>query len=182
MLLSSRLAALSIERFWKLVQFFDAKESGGLSDRRLFRYLKFMILRGWNLEIYPTQQVQSHNSPAVNEEAVAEKATVTEESFPDSKQHTTSQLARLPREIYDMIVEKLYEAVFIPGEIGPESMWFHNQHDGCSSNCPIYKIESDLISLSPDLYEEYKWRYWSENTFVSVDKAGETLSILTSIA
>ena len=171
-LLNSRLAALSVDRFCKLVQEFEAKNYGGISDGRVFRYLKFMILRGWKLESYPTQQVQSHDSAAVNKEAVAKNLEVAQEveedSFSESTQHTASQLARLPLEIYDIIVEKFYEAVFIPGEIGAESMWFHIQHEGCSSNCPINEIENDLISLSPDLHKEYSWRYWSENTFVSV--------------
>ena len=107
-LFKSRLSALSVEGYCKLVQEFEAKDSGGLSDGRLLRYLKFIILPGWTS---PSRHVQWSEVAAANEETVAEEVAVTEgfeeESAPESKQLIAHQLARLPAEIYDMILQKI---------------------------------------------------------------------------
>ena len=50
------------------------------------------------------------------------------------------------------------------------------------SKSSIYELDDDLIALNPGLYWEYQRRYWSENTFVSVGKARETISILIACA
>lgn len=74
----------------------------------------------------------------------------------------------LPPEIVAMIIHKYYEAVSIPGELKPTS--------GLSivgnSDCFFHDIYFDrnkkwITSLGPRLYEEYKERYWTDNTFVS---------------
>lgn len=115
--LKARLTALSVERYCELLQKLGARNSGGLSDRRLLRYMRFIVLPRWKTDA--TEWVEIPCSALENEWEVAEEPAVTEEleedGPPNPTQQTISQLTRLPKEIYDMIVEKFYEATFILG-------------------------------------------------------------------
>lgn len=72
-----------------------------------------------------------------------------------------------------MIMEKLYEAMLLPGEVMPTvgSMRVGDGYLREEHSCwPITEFTKQIIVLSkldPVLYERYKERYWSENTFVS---------------
>ena len=76
-------------------------------------------------------------------------------------------ISRLPTELQLMILDQLFQAVFIPGEMVP--FWYINHiNDDCfvdSNEAFWYKYA--LRALDSKLYERYKDRYWTDNTWVS---------------
>lgn len=66
-----------------------------------------------------------------------------------------------------MILDKYYEAIFIPGEIEPCWSLKHVNDDVFLMEEVFQYHGEELSVLNRKLYNEYKWRYWSENTLVS---------------
>ena len=82
-------------------------------------------------------------------------------------------IPQLPTDIYNMILEKLYETIFLPGEIMP-TVYFTRIGDDYLLEEHNYWPQAQftermmvLSNLDPMLYKRYQERYWSENTFVS---------------
>ena len=68
-----------------------------------------------------------------------------------------------------MILDKYYEAVFIPGEIEPGGSLQYVNNDVFLMECVFGYHGKELSALDRKLYDEYKRRYWSENTLVSTN-------------
>ena len=71
----------------------------------------------------------------------------------------------LPPEIITMILDKYYEAVFIPGEIQPDELVIEDG-DYFAASTYFHRHLKAIARLNPKMYDEYKHRYWKENTLV----------------
>lgn len=169
-LIKSRLAALSVERYCELAKQLGDNDLENLTGRRLLQYLKFFTLRArdparpWDVKVCD-RAVVSDEASRNQRAAVSEERALDCSSTP--KEQVMCRLARLPGEIKDMILVKYFEAVFLPGEIEPGFI-LHVWGDHFFGNDYLYHHGEDLGRFFPELYEEYKGRYWRENTFVSV--------------
>ena len=143
----SRLVALPVTRFCNLARWLE-----GLSDRRLLMYLRYMT---GTLEV--TQRESASNMTPV--------------AVPDSS--IECQPPPLPAEISAMMLDKYYEAIFIPGEIEPCSSLKHVNDDVFLMEDVFWYHGEELSVLDRKLYGEYKRRYWSENTLVSTSQTYE---------
>lgn len=147
--LRTRLAALSAERFCILME-----ELEGMPERRLLKCLKHFA---WNDEM-----VKPVNKYAANLN-----------HRPDKDQKIILQPPPLPTEISDMIWDKFYEAVFIPGEIEVCSPLRFIRHDDNNGEDNFLTTDyfwyhgNRLKLLDRKLYDQYKRRYWTENTVAS---------------
>ena len=77
------------------------------------------------------------------------------------------QISRLPAELRLMILDRVFEAVFVPGEMVPRQQVYHINEDCFVDSNEDFWYKYALRSLDNNLYEKYKDRYWSDNTWVS---------------
>ncbi|KAL8829175.1 MAG: hypothetical protein Q9191_002169 [Dirinaria sp. TL-2023a] len=71
----------------------------------------------------------------------------------------------VPQEIYDMLVEELFTAVYVPGVIIPSQYPDFDGHDYFADIEFCAEKSMVLHDVHPRLYEKYKERYWTQNTW-----------------
>ena len=79
------------------------------------------------------------------------------------KEHIT----KLPQELQDLILDKVFEAVFVPEEVVPHHTIGRINQDCFVDGNEQVSYKYALRSLDNALYQKYKNRYWSNNTWVS---------------
>ena len=77
------------------------------------------------------------------------------------------QISRLPLELSEMILDEIFKAVFVPGEVVPSWHTSHINEDCFLDQNEDFWYKYALRALDNKLYERYKHRYWSDNTWVS---------------
>lgn len=73
--------------------------------------------------------------------------------------------ARVAQEIYGMVLNNLFQEVYLPGVLVPSQ---YVDYDGKGHFASVdFCIEKPAIfrQIHPKLYEEYKERYWTQNTW-----------------
>ena len=121
----------------------------------LLSYLKHLASTGLSKEGNITT---SNKSAKQNEASQAPTATRTV---------SQEQISLLPAELRLMILDRVFEAVFVPGEIVPRQQVYHINEDCFVDSNEDFWYKYALRSLDNNLYEKYKNRYWSDNTRVS---------------
>ena len=148
-LLESRVATLSVGRFSGVVNALE-----GLPDSVLLQYLELCTLLSFKSHVSPyTQKFQETELRKYEE-----KNEMTE---------VTLQPPFLPPELTQLVWEKFYEAVFIPGEIVLYSFFSDGEDFFFDTSSYLYHNLEKLRLLDSRLYNEYKEHYWSDNSFVS---------------
>lgn len=159
-MLKSRVAALSVERFSELLE-----EMNGLSDRMLLQYLELFTLPNFE-----------SSCPRYTQEELAIERRECEEK---KNAEIALQPPFLPAELSLMVLDKFYEAVFIPGEIEPNCVVNDGDDYFFDNRNYFYHHLEKLRLLDTALCNEYKERYWSENIFVSTTiEANELVQVL----
>jgi len=127
------------------------------------RYLNFFVAPPYPLwEDDPTISAVINTAVAVSKSTrIAFNNTTTREA-PIEHQN----LFDIPQEIFDMTLNKLFDAVFIPGVLSPAD---YPSFDG--ADCFVDKSFGLLKSrtfraIDPVRFNRYKEDYWTKNTWV----------------
>ena len=152
---------MEIDRFYELARGLTA-----VTDDCLLRILEYLSVLE-NLE--RRHKNQPPNYDAQMQVLAAERAAASK-----IKSGLEGPILQLPSELRALILDKLFEAVFVPGEIVP-----HHDTKRIGSDNFLYngyytsidrhqhELMDALRTLNPTLYKKYKRRYWTDNTFVS---------------
>ncbi|KAL8829174.1 MAG: hypothetical protein Q9191_002168 [Dirinaria sp. TL-2023a] len=90
---------------------------------------------------------------------------------------------RVPQEIYDMIIEELFRAVYTPGIVIPSQNVDYDGH-ACFADIGFSLEKSRLCrDINPILYGRFKELYWSDNTWCVTNSEEEIsrLSLLENL-
>ena len=148
------MSQLSIHRLDELL-----KQLRGIPDQQVKDYLRMCSsANGYSGNAYAIDPSGSHDDLEVDGGLCREKHLHKEVML---------QPPWLPPEICAMIVDKYYEAVFIPGKLKPDCTMPFIGQDRFSYDSYLSWNQKGMASLDPRLYEDYKVRYWTHNTFVS---------------
>ena len=76
-------------------------------------------------------------------------------------------ITNLPYELRAIIMDQYFEAILVPGEVGPVPCMAHQGSDCFSYNKSSFWCRDALHTMGSKIYNRYHQRYWSENTVVS---------------
>lgn len=158
--LRSRLCMLETEKLFKLLAKLREATYG-----QLFSYLRVAASRPTYFEYWTAFRSDHSNMNGKDGSAGCDEGPLHTNPWVYQTSLTTDMIYGIPQEIYDIIIEILFRAVYLPGSLVPDQLPVFDAPDCFADVKFCIDLSKTLRRLDHRLYNKHKNKYWTQNTW-----------------